>query len=366
MKPRLRWRRRYSAMAGLPFDDQELESRLIWIWSPARSGSTWLLRLLSHPLKLIDSRDDPNDRLGFWVPPSWQRSIDAIPVDTTFIANHLVPLSGPEDYDETWSPITFTTGVGVRERGNYFFSPKYEDAWRPELRRMMLVRFHRLIERTAELHRVADPLVLLKEVTGSQGADLVMSLFPRSRMVFLVRDGRDVVDSQTAANQPGGWLPVTSFQTDEERLDFVRRRSRAWVGDMITIGRAFERHASDRRWLVHYEDLLSDTPGTLRPLVDWLGLRRGPKWLERSIEANSFDAVPPEHRGPKKFFRSARPGAWAENLSAREQKVVIEIMGDKLVELGYSLEGGRATPQELRRAEAPKVADPASAGAQRA
>ncbi len=44
-----------------------------------------------------------------------------------------------------------------------------------------------------------------------------MSMFPRSKMVFLVRDGRDVVDSQTAANQPGGWLPVTGWNTPDER-----------------------------------------------------------------------------------------------------------------------------------------------------
>ncbi len=343
--PRLRGRRRDPAAGGLPFDDREIESRLVWIWSPARSGSTWFLQLLSHPLKLVDSRADPDDRLGFWVPPSWQGLVDAIPVDTTFIANHLVPLSGEETYDENWSPITFASGTGLTERANYFFSPQYEDVWRPELRRMVLTRFHRLMERTAEVHRTTDPLVLLKEVTGSHGADLVMSLFPRSQMIFLVRDGRDVVDSQTAAYQPGGWHPVTSFESDAERLDFVRRRSRAWVGDMMTIGRAFERHPPDRRWRVHYEELLSDTRGVLRPLVDWLGLERGPKWLERAIEVNAFEAVAAEHRGPRKFFRSASPGAWAENLSSEEQQVAVEIMGEKLVELGYSLEETRQAPE---------------------
>ena len=100
-------------------------------------------------------------------------------------------------------PLTFSAALGIRNRGNYFFSPKYEDAWRPEVRRMMLVRFHRLVERTAERYDVNSPLVLLKEVAGAHAAPLVMSMFPRSKLVFLVRDGRDVVDSQTAANQPG-------------------------------------------------------------------------------------------------------------------------------------------------------------------
>ncbi len=329
---------RYSPTAGLPFDDEELESRLVWIWTSARSGSTWFLRLLTHPLKLVDSRHDPNDLLGFRAPPTWQGAVDAIPVDTTFVANHLVPLRGGADYDENWSPITFSYAMGIKQRGNYFFSPKYEDAWRPELRRMMLVRFHRLIERTAERHRTADPLVLLKEVAGAHGADLVMSLFPRSRMIFLVRDGRDVVDSQTAANEPGGWLPIKGFSTEEERLEFVRRRSRTWVGDMMTIGRAFDAHPAELRRMVHYEDLLSDTAGTLRPIVEWLGLPRHENWLERTVEVNAFEAVAPENKGPTKFFRSATPGAWRHNMSPPEQEAMTEVMGDKLVELGYSLE----------------------------
>ena len=32
----------YDATAGLPFDDEELESKLVWIWGSPRTGSTWL------------------------------------------------------------------------------------------------------------------------------------------------------------------------------------------------------------------------------------------------------------------------------------------------------------------------------------
>ena len=48
--------------------------------------------------------------------------------------------------------------------------------------------------------------MVIKEVNGSHGADLVMSLFPRSKMIFLVRDGRDVLDSLLDANKEGGWM----------------------------------------------------------------------------------------------------------------------------------------------------------------
>ena len=196
-------------------------------------------------------------------PRTWQGTVDAIPVDTTFVSNHLMPSAGWANYYEDLMPVTFSAALGLRKRANYFFSPKYEDAWRPEVRRMMLVRFHRLVERTAERYDVNSPLVLLKEVAGAHAAPLVMSMFPRSKLLFLVRDGRDVVDSQTAANQPGGWLPVGGWKTPEERLDFVGRRARTWVGDVISIQRALEAHPAELRRMVRYEDLLSDPASNL-------------------------------------------------------------------------------------------------------
>ena len=328
-------RERYSPTAGLHFDDQEFESRLVWIWTMARSGSTWLLRMLTHPLKLVDSSQDPDDLLGFVAPRTWQGTVDAIPVDTTFVSNHLMPLAGGESYNKDFEPVTFSAALGLRKRANYVFSSRYEDAWHPEVRRMMLVRFHRLVERAAERYEVNSPLVFLKEVAGAHAAPLVMSMFPRSKLVFLVRDGRDVVDSQTAANQPGTWLPVSGWNTPEERRDFVGRRAHAWLGDVASIQRALDAHPPELQRMVRYEDLLADPASNLSSLVEWLGLSRSPRWLERAVEANSFESIAPEQKGPKKFFRSATPGAWRKNLTEEEAATLESVMAEKLRELGY-------------------------------
>ena len=77
--------------------------------------------------------------------------------------------------------------------------------------------------------------------------------------------------------------------------------------------------------------------GTLGPLVEWLGLRRDARWLEDAIESNSFERVPERAKGPTRFLRSAKPGAWKENLTVEERRVAEEIMGEKLAELGYAI-----------------------------
>ena len=92
--------------------------------------------------------------------------------------------------------------------------------------------------------------------------------------------------------------------------------------------------------MVRYEDLLADPAASLGSLVEWLGLSRSPRWLERAVEANAFDSIAPEQKGPKKFFRSATPGAWRQNLTEEEAATLESVMGDKLRELGYPVADG--------------------------
>jgi hypothetical protein len=42
------------------FDDEELESKLVWIFGSPRTGSTWLVEMLCHPLKV-----DHESSVGF-------------------------------------------------------------------------------------------------------------------------------------------------------------------------------------------------------------------------------------------------------------------------------------------------------------
>ena len=325
----------YSATAGLPFDDEELESRLVWIWGSPRSGSTWLLRLLSHPLTLDDRAP-----LGFHQPHGFRGRVDLLPVNESFLTNHLAPLAQGALYTESWEPFTLSVLFDLDSRPNCFFSPQYADVWRPEVRRLTLVRFHAFIERAAKgCNLASSPLVAVKEVNGPHAADLMMSMCRRSKLVFLVRDGRDVVDSLIHATGPGGFFfnGRGAYEGPEERLELVRRHSNVWVGDMKTIQRAYDAHPPQLRRRISYEELREDPAPTLGPLVEWMGLRNDARWLEDAIESNSFERVPQRAQGPTRFFRSAKPGAWKENLTEEERRLAEEIMGEELAELGYAI-----------------------------
>jgi len=284
--------------------------------------------MLCAPLKPTQSKP-----LGFTWSDSWTGRASAIPVDEFLISSHIVPTSGGT-VDLMGSKRFGTLNGYMANRPSYAFSTEFEEFWRPEIRRTTLVRLYGVIERArdAGLNVPARlPLMVIKEVNGSHGADVVMSLFPRSKLIFLVRDGRDVLDSLTAAHSPEGFIRAKR-ETD---LEWVREQCERWAARVDVCSRAFENHDPELRRQIRYEDLLSDTTGVVGELYEWLGLATADRRVETVVERRSFDAVPDANKGPGKHHRSATPGGWQEGLSQQAKAVAQEVMGERLAKLGY-------------------------------
>jgi hypothetical protein len=329
----------YSSSAGLEFDDDLLESRLVWIWGTPRSGSSWLLELLCDPL-------EPHVRVPYGFRPTPDVAapgggFDIVPVDEPFIANHLAPAFGdPIDVDGGYVPATLNNYRSGHS--GYVFSSAFEEAWRPEFRRFALVRLWSLAARAREDGMaLADyPVFAIKEVNGSHAADRLMSVLPGSRMLFLARDGRDVVDSLLAAYAPGGFFARSfdrAISTPEERREAIRWAAELWACNCDIALTAHESHPPELTRIVRYEDLLADCAGVLAPLFEWLGLSRSQDRLQQIVARRSFAAVPEHKRGETQRARSAKPGRWRENLSADEQQSVMKIVSPRLARLGYEL-----------------------------
>jgi hypothetical protein len=304
-------------MERLPNDSSSLagsEDRLVWIFASSRSGSSWLLRMLSE----LDG---------------------AIPIDDPHLGHHLgvwrpIPLA----WAAADRPPELTTLREVkRHKPSYFFSDRHRDAWAPALREMIVARFD---AEAAGAHSAgatpADSLVVVKE-PGCHVADLLLSLFPGSRVIFLVRDGRDVVDSWLDAHRADSWaLREGAFSVSAEgREALVRWQAAVWAYRMEVVQRAYEEHRDDRKVLVRYEHLRADPPRELGRICRSLGTEAERERLNAIAARHSYESLPTEHKGRDKEVRTARPGGWREHLSESEQRLMHEVMGPKLAELGY-------------------------------
>lgn len=297
------------------------EERLVWIMGSSRSGSTWLLRMLSE-LPGAVAIDDPHigHHLGVWrpIPLAWATAAER--------------------------PELATLDRVKEEKPGYFFNDAHAEVWRPLLRDLIAGRFAAQAATEAP-GAVRAPLVVVKE-PGAQAAEHLLSLFPRSRLVFLLRDGRDVVDSWLAAYQDGSWAQDEgAFPLAERgREAFVRWQSAVWAYRTEAMGRAYAAHDPRRRVLVRYESLLADPPSELRRICRAASVRVPAEDLERIAATYDFDGLPEERKGEARETRAATPGAWRENLTIAEQRVVDEELGHVLRRFGY------AEDRELARA----------------
>ena len=282
---------------------EEIGRRLVWILGSPRSGSTWLMALIGAGGDVLQL-NEPLIGLHLGVTVG-----DTLPVE---------PVGDRQDY---------RIDQYCREERDYFFSPASEPVWRPHLQRLIAERF---------AHQLADRrFAVVKEPHGSQSAELLMSLFPESRLIFLLRDGRDVVDSMLDAVRPDGWLvgSVSGFQA-MDRARALRAQAYLWRWRTEAVKGAFDRHPEDLRRLVRYEDLRQDPTQVVAEMADWLGLDARP--MQELAERTEAGRIRNKTRGT--FIRSATPGQWRDHLSAAEQSELTRIIGETLQDFGYAVD----------------------------
>jgi Sulfotransferase family len=295
------------------YDAQDIESRTVWLFGSPRSGSTWLVRMAAeHPSVLV--MNEPT--IGYHLSP--------------FLANE------PGYTDEDLDLNTFTIRRVVEGDPHKFFASEHADVWVPGLRRLLNERLHAHMEREAGPTVPKDSVLLVKEPNGSQSADVIMRAQPTARLLFLLRDGRDVVDSELASFAVGGWqerhYPHMRGVSEAERLDFVSRSAHQWLWRTEIVEGAFAEHPGPKHRL-RYEDLLSEPGRHLAELFEWLDLPIEGSDVAAIAERLKFERL--AERGADKFNRFAQPGAWRENLRADERAAVEDILGAKLRQLGY-------------------------------
>jgi hypothetical protein len=251
---------------------------------------------------------------------------DVVKIDEPGIGAHLgVPTESIIGLRPT-SGETFRLNDVRAEARDYFFARQWENAWRAPLRELLLARLG------AQLGNAR--FAILKEPNGSLGADAIMSVLPESRLIFLLRDGRDVVDSELDAAEPDSWATRKYDSLERtERGDYLRGRAHAWVQRTEVVQRAFAAHDPELRYLVRYEALRADPESVVSELARWLDLPVAV--LTEAARATAFERLPENLRGQGQFARAASPGLWRENLLPDEQAALEQIMGPKLRELDY-------------------------------
>lgn len=185
----------------------------------------------------------------------------------------------------------------------------------------------------------------VKEPGSAIGAPILMEALPESRMIFLLRDPRDVAASSFDAYSKGGWFrerrenirPGTSkmfSRYDDNPVAQTESVAKGYLAQVEKAGEAYDQHEGPKT-LVRYEDLVADTLGEMIRMHEELGIAVDSEELSRVVREHSWDNIPEENRGAGKFYRKGTPGSWREDLSG-EQVEAVERITAPLIERFYT------------------------------
>ena len=275
-----------------------LEKNTVWLFSSPKSGTTWLAsRLLSYNTKNIDELSI-SPHLGL-----------TRPVENQIFLRDLDRYSTTKDY---------------------FFSNYYKKTWIFYLRKLILNRIYAQVQDFTKK-------IIIKEPAVPGASDIIADCLPNSKIIILLRDGRDILDSILDARQKKGFMTKAGEIPLEktERLKLIRPQAHLLVQLFKLLITTYENHPKERVFLTRYEDLRKNTLDILSKIYKFLEIDISNTDLEKLVAKYSFENIPTEKKGSGKFARNASPGMWKEKFNEEEKKLMEDIMGKTLLRIGY-------------------------------
>jgi len=293
----------------------------LMVTSLGRTGTTWLMRLLSeHPELVMDARYPFEARQQrYWM--HWLQ-IMAEP------ANHRESSHPDNFHAQHWS-------VGANP---YFTAAVAKED--PALAEKLAGE--QVIDLAGSAHRAVETYYLscaarfghpnARFSVEKHGPDaiprLLWELYPGAKEIFLARDPRDMLASMLAFNEKRG---TSKFGRDrvETDTDFVRQLAPTVSGLMQNW-----RSRRERAHLVRYEDLVTTPEKTLRETFEYVGVDASADMVQNVLRRASAP-------DPKLAFhmtsrdQDASIGRWKRDLPADVQALCNEEFGPALVEFGY-------------------------------
>ncbi len=193
--------------------------------------------------------------------------------------------------------------------------------------------------------------VVFKMPNESHAADVIMQAFPRSFMIFLMRDGRDVMKSRFS---PFASKDLAETTDPDLRLYAIAFYSHFWNFQVDIMETAYSAHAPERRLLVHYEQLRQHPSEQLRVIFDRLAMPISEADLADLIVKTTLENIADDQKGPDKPRQTGQVGKYTTAFSEREIELMEAIMGPNLRRFGYGLSSGSEPGADGTRSVQPR------------
>ena len=184
------------------------------------------------------------------------------------------------------------------------------------------------------------------------------AVYPDAKLVYIVRDGRDVLISERFRN----FVEESRFLTSEDRRiisdlqvdsapftdgrrsifteTFVRRVAKGWVANLTETEDEGRRLFGDGYFGMRYEDLLATSFDEMSKLWNFLGVKKIDATLDDQIKAEMASNPDEEWQAKRSegiaaFLPKGQAGNWMRLFTQRDKSVFKEVAGEMLVKWKY-------------------------------
>ncbi|MCA9050466.1 MAG: sulfotransferase, partial [Planctomycetaceae bacterium] len=265
------------------------QEKTAWIIGCGRTGSTWLSELLAEV---------PGIRR--WHEPYFGRFFRHV---------H----DRPEESDRAAS----------------FFSRQHDHVWLEGLRDLF---FRMVRERYPQFGRHA---LVVKEVNTPEIYPWLNRVFPSGRLILLVRDPFDTLDSYLDLQQPGSWNEQFGDSAQPLSEANVVRTAEHIRASMWSAWEAFQTFPADRRLEVRYESLLADAANVIQDCGRIVGTDVSADAAAKAVSKHDFSNY--TETGEGRFRRKGQAGTWKESrwFTPEVLQIAERILGPLRSRLGY-------------------------------
>ena len=166
------------------------------------------------------------------------------------------------------------------------------------------------------------------------------TLIPEARFVHVIRDGRDVALSVSAASR--SWArSMGRFGLSQRAIEW-----RTTIGGI----RSHREALGDRYWEIRFEDLNESFDDTVRGLFEFAGVPAGEDAIRRARAQTTLTSYS-EGARRSGFRGGGGAGGWRERFSIRDAIAFDRSAGSMLIELGYEKDRSwvwRQLPRPMR------------------
>ena len=184
------------------------------------------------------------------------------------------------------------------------------------------------------------------------------AVYPDAKLVYIVRDGRDVLVSERFRN----FVEESKFLSNEDKHiievlqkdqtpftngtrsifteTFIRRVAKGWVINLKETEDEGQRLYGKNYLGLRYEDLLATPYSEMSKLWKFLGAKKVNKALEKTIIAE-MESNPDEewqakrNEGIAAFLPKGQAGNWQRLFTEKDKSMFKEVAGEMLVRWGY-------------------------------